>query len=183
MKVFLIMISLLLTCASTAQVKMRDVFKALPDTIVPYLTENNRLDCIDFKEADMKAEVRNELDGRTELQQLTADYASLRLNEAVSIQMRLLPTTTSEVIICMVTTYGTENKESTIAFYTTKWELLDRSLFIGWPQDQIYTITMDSQEPVLTLTPTTFLEHPAIEGQQNTQILPINLKWNGREFK
>ena len=183
MKVFLMMVSLLLACASTAQVKMRDVFKALPDTIVPYLTENNKLDCIDFKEAGMKAEVRNELDGRTELQELTDDYAVLRLSDAVSMQMRLLPTENSEVIVCLVTTYGTENKESTIAFYTTAWDQLDGSKYIALPQEQTYAITMDRQEPELTLAPTTFLERPAIEGQLNTQILPINLKWNGREFK
>ena len=58
---------LLLTVPAIAQQKMRDVISTMPDSLAPYLTENNRLDMIDFKEANMKAEVHNAFEGKTEL--------------------------------------------------------------------------------------------------------------------
>ncbi|MBR6998224.1 MAG: DUF3256 family protein, partial [Prevotella sp.] len=42
---------------------MADLFKAMPDSLMPYLTKNNRLDMIDFMEANMKAEITNQLEG------------------------------------------------------------------------------------------------------------------------
>ena len=46
---------------SAQDLKMRDVFKQIPDSLVPYLSQNNRLDFIDFLDSNMKAEVRNKL--------------------------------------------------------------------------------------------------------------------------
>ena len=43
--------------------KMRDVFAAMPDSVLGIMTKNNRLDCIDFIENDMEAKVRNRFDG------------------------------------------------------------------------------------------------------------------------
>ena len=39
--------------------KMRDVFNHMPDSLMPYLSHNNRLDFIDFIDSNMKSEVRN----------------------------------------------------------------------------------------------------------------------------
>lgn len=66
MKLFFIVLSLFLTCAVEAQVKMRDVIKQMPDTLVPYLKQNARLDFIDFMDSDMKAEVNNDLGGKSQ---------------------------------------------------------------------------------------------------------------------
>ena len=81
---------LLLTVPAIAQQKMRDVISTMPDSLIPYLSENNRLDMIDFKEANMKAEVHNAFEGKTELMVLTDSYASITLNEAHRLQLRLL---------------------------------------------------------------------------------------------
>ena len=90
MKVFFIILSLILTCAVQAQVKMRDVIKQMPDSLLPYLNQNARLDFIDFIDSGMKAEVSNDLGGKSQLTELTDDYASLTMNSASQIQLRLL---------------------------------------------------------------------------------------------
>ena len=56
---------------SSAQTPMSQVLKQMPDSLVPYLSENNKLDMIDFLDSKMKAEVHNLLDGKTELITLT----------------------------------------------------------------------------------------------------------------
>ena len=39
---------------SAQDLKMRDVFKQIPDSLVPYLSQNNRLDFIDFLDSNMR---------------------------------------------------------------------------------------------------------------------------------
>ena len=48
---------------SGQRLEIRDVFKQMPDSLMPYLSQNNRLDFIDFLDANMKAEVKNRLGG------------------------------------------------------------------------------------------------------------------------
>ena len=79
MKRFLpLIITLALGQALQAQ-KMRDVFAAMPDSVLGIMTKNNRLDCIDFIENDMEAKVRNRFDGFSVLKALTVDYLDLQL--------------------------------------------------------------------------------------------------------
>ena len=41
---------------------MRDVFAQMPDSVLPAVTRNNRLDCIDFIDNNLEAKVRNAFD-------------------------------------------------------------------------------------------------------------------------
>lgn len=77
MKRFLpLIITLALGQALQAQ-KMRDVFAAMPDSVLGIMTKNNRLDCIDFIENDMEAKVRNRFDGFSVLKALTGGLSRL----------------------------------------------------------------------------------------------------------
>ena len=82
MRKILLGTALFLTLGASAQVTMRQVFKDMPQTMIPYMTGNNRLDMIDFIDSNMKAEVRNEMDGKSEMKIMTDDYAFMTLNEA-----------------------------------------------------------------------------------------------------
>ena len=53
----------------SAQITVRDLLKSMPDSVIPYLTENNRLDMIDFMESNMDAVVTNTLGGKSQLLQ------------------------------------------------------------------------------------------------------------------
>jgi len=129
--------------------KIREVFCNAPDSIFPYLTRNNRLDMIDFRESSMRAEVTNSLDGKSVLDSLTADYLHLTLNASTTVEMKLLASQrllddTTKTIVCVSTTYcGTE---SNVGFYTSKWHRLpmtlhyDRSSLIARPD----TMSLDN---------------------------------------
>ncbi|MBQ8128276.1 MAG: DUF3256 family protein [Prevotella sp.] len=64
-------------------------FKLMPDSLMPYISKNNRLDMIDFMEAKMKAEVTNMLGGTTEMTALTEDSLSVNMNEHLRVDVRL----------------------------------------------------------------------------------------------
>lgn len=107
---------------------LRDLFRQMPDSLLPYLTQNNRLDFIDFIDSKMKAEVRNALDGTSEMTALTDDSLSIRLSEASTIDIHLLqtiaqPADSSRQVICVVRTWSINNggTESRTEFYGTDW--------------------------------------------------------------
>ena len=118
-----------LSCFAQKQ-DMASLFKAMPDSLMPYLSKNNRLDMIDFMEAHMKAEITNLLDGRSEMTALTADSLSLRLSDVLRVDMKLQkieePVDSSDVIVCVWRTYTLkENQTACIAdTYTAAWRLL-----------------------------------------------------------
>lgn len=186
MKLFFIVLSLFLTCAVEAQVKMRDVIKQMPDTLVPYLKQNARLDFIDFMDSDMKAEVNNDLGGKSQLTELTDDFASFSLNPASQIQLRLLDVDEAiddaRQIICMVRTYGSDVRESTIGFYSVRWNLLPSAKRIVLPS-YMHHIALSSQAPELTIERETRLDMPANEEQKPLDETLIRFKWNGKAFK
>ena len=165
---------------------MRDVIKQMPDSLVPYLKQNARLDFIDFKDSGMKAEVNNDLGGKSQLEELTDDYASFVLNAASQVQLRLLdvqePIDDASQILCMVRTYGDDIRESTIAFYSVKWRSLPLEKRITLPPF-MHHIVISSKAPELTIESETGLEVPANEEQK---VIPTSLKilkWKGGLFK
>ena len=94
MKKFLMAFSfwlLALSSASAQDMKMRDVFRQMPDSLMPYLTHNNRLDFIDFLDSNMKAEVKNLLGGTSEMTSLADDSLSIRMSETSKLDLLLLP--------------------------------------------------------------------------------------------
>ena len=123
----------ILTCCLTAvsgraeDILMKDVFRQVPDSLFPYLSETNRLDFIDFLDSGMKAEVRNELGDTSEMTALTADSLSIRMSEALRVDMLLLKpegAADSCRIVCLVETFGTDSlsRQSIASFYTLHWQ-------------------------------------------------------------
>ena len=102
--------------------EMRGIFLEMPDSIVPLLTQNNRADCVDFLDAKMRARVTNKFDGHSELMQLTADYLKMQLTGHTFLQMKLLPRSSGDTIICMINTVCAEARDSRIRFYTKEWQ-------------------------------------------------------------
>ena len=85
---------LCITSVCSAQgLALRDAFRQMPDSVMPTLTQNNRLDCLDFLDAGMKAEVRNRLGGTSVMTALTPDSLSLQVSPALRVDMLLLPST------------------------------------------------------------------------------------------
>ena len=111
---------------------LRGFFAEMPDTIIPYLTRNNRLDLMDFMDSNMKAEVSNSLGGKTLMTKLTPDTISIQLNEAAKIDFYLLrlpdvaPIDSCNQAIIVVRTIGLDQEytETETEFYSCTWRRL-----------------------------------------------------------
>lgn len=110
----------LLSMSLFAQVRIRDVYAAAPDSIFPLLTRNNRLDQIDFCENGMQGVVKDGLGQRSELQQLTDSYLKLQLSAHCVVEMRMV----SDSTFCMVRTFLGPAADSRVMMYSTSWQPL-----------------------------------------------------------
>ena len=69
---------------------IREVFKNMPYSLMPELSENNRLDMIDFIDSSLKAEVENRFGGKSEMLALTDDSISIRISNALRMTILLI---------------------------------------------------------------------------------------------
>ena len=100
LKVVMILITFHLSLITSAYGQtVREAFKAMPDSLMPYLTANNRLDLMDFMDAKMKAVVTNLLEGQTEMTFLSDDSLSIRMSDALTIEMKTQKVDTVTVVI------------------------------------------------------------------------------------
>lgn len=109
---------------------MSEVFSQMPDSLLPYLTKNNKLDMVDFVNANMKAEITNKLDGLSTMVSLDSTYLKIQMNQAVTLEMKLLQSAellpdSSQWVVCLLKTIGCSGSESRVEFYSSKWTKLD----------------------------------------------------------
>ena len=128
MKKFLLLLFLSVVCCQLSVVKaktrIRDIYAEAPDSIFPLLTKNNRLDQIDFRENNMKADVKNKFEDHSELLVLNDKYLKLQLSKHCLVEMRLLNDST----FCMVQTYNAPASDSQIRFFDTSWNELPQTV-------------------------------------------------------
>ena len=105
--------------ASAQSVTIRDVFRQMPDSLMPYLSKNNRLDFIDFLDSGMKAEVKNQLGGTSEMLSLGNDSLSIRMNPSLRTDLLLMDST-----VVMIETFTVDSiyGQSRVHYFTTAWQ-------------------------------------------------------------
>lgn len=125
---------------SAQEQSLRDVFKQMPDSLMPYLSQNNRLDFIDFIESDMKAEVENQLGGTSEMVSLAEDSLSIRMNDSMTTDLLLLtldaPVDTISQVVVLIETFRVDSVygESSVRFFTKEWKPMQESLILNEAQ-------------------------------------------------
>ncbi len=124
-KSFTFYLLLFILLPATAQTRMRDVFAQLPDSVLPYMTKNNRLDCIDFIENGIEARVKNRFSEHVVLDSLTEDYLRLSTSTSSYVEMKLVPHN-GDTCICVNRTYLGTTPDSDVRLYSKNWTLLSR---------------------------------------------------------
>lgn len=201
-KLYLSFLILFLAAPVVAQ-NIRDVFKQMPDSMFPYITNTNRLDFIDFKDANMKAEVNNSLGGKSEMKVLTDNYIEVELSSVSNLQIKLLPKDSTK-IICMVTTFLGPEADSRVQFFSLNWKPLDIKYqhpafdaFFVKPdsvtserfaqikkivEPVMYHAVLSSNDNTITYTLSQPLTNKENKKSLDTVLRKVILKWNGKSF-
>lgn len=103
---------------------IKQIFQTLPDTILPSLTKNDRLDLMDLIENNMKNEVTNQLRGKSRMTHLSTNLTKIRLSELAEVQLCKLPTPDS-YLICFIHSVKTDAWDSTIRLYNPDWTIAE----------------------------------------------------------
>ncbi len=184
-KTVLLGILLLTSFAVSAQRMAKDVFLAMPNTLVPQLTENNKLDMVDFLVSKMQARVTNSLDGQSELLLLSDSTFSLQVSEALRYDMRMLRTK-NDTVLCLLTTFGKDAPESEVHFYTVQWKPLPTERFIALPQTMYVARFVAGELDDLQISRSQALDSPATQEQKEAdekrEKTLTTFKWSGEMY-
>lgn len=117
--------------SSNAQT-MTTIIQTMPDSILPQLTRNNRLDFIDYLASNMKAETTNRLGGKSEMTILSDTYTNIRLSESAEVAFKLLTTDTGDKLIMQIYTYTLPEslKVSHPTFYSLEWKIIPPDTYL-----------------------------------------------------
>ncbi len=79
---------------------MADVLRTMPDSVMPLLTLNDRLDLVDEWQAGVKAEVKNRLGGMVTLTELSDTKAVLQTSSlsTVTLELTTMPDGTTKAV-------------------------------------------------------------------------------------
>ena len=130
-----------LSQALAQSVQIRDAFKAMPDSLMPYLSKNNRLDFIDFLDSKMKAEVKNQLGGTSEMLSLGSDSLTIRMNPSLSIDLLAI-----DSVLVMVETFKVDSVygESRVHYYSAEWKPIAAPVFTEAQQQRINRLKLQN---------------------------------------
>lgn len=85
-----VMMLVLVMCVAQAPAQtMKEVWSAMPDSVMPLLSKNNRLDCVDYWEAGQQGDVKNRLEGKVSILFMNEDSLAVADTESSSYEMKL----------------------------------------------------------------------------------------------
>lgn len=145
-KKFLGLVLVLNSLTVSAQTKMVEVFLNMPDSLLLLLTNNDRMDLLDFAESKMTAKVTNRLDAKSTLDRLTDDYLHLTVTNISTLEMKLLPLANDTLpAVVVVKTVEGPAKDSVLKLYASDWSReLEVKSYLDEPQlDDYWTVPLD----------------------------------------
>lgn len=194
MRIFSVLILFLLPYVLHAQ-NIREWWTEMPESIVPLLSENNRLDMVDFIDSKMRAEVRNRFDGVSVMDTLGTDFLHCTMTKKSSIDMQLLINASGDTLIAVVNTVSVPQKISTLRVYNRQWILVENVFTM--PDIKNFVVEGSEQAiigleelPMVEICPegiklTLLLDTTNIDRdtRKKLKVRPLQMKWNGKKFE
>jgi len=209
-----VVLAALLTSVAAAQARrtMREIWVTMPDSVIPYLNHELRVELADFWEMKAEAKVKNLLEDDTRLMKMSDSYMELKLNGSTDAVLRLLSAGDSTYIICMVKTFRAPEAESSVEFYSAGWEPLGGTFGLPLSNTPRETTAMFTEkndtmaaglyerlcgmiEPVMLVAELSETEETVLLGlslpflteDEKGEVTPIlrqrKFKWDGKTFK
>ena len=182
--------------------QVRKMWVNMPTSIAGSLEKSTRQELLDLKEMKKKAVISGPLGEECSIDTLTADYLSARLSDVSTLQMKMLPTSSGDSLLCLVQTYAGPLPESSISFYTPDWKALPMpSMHLDvdlqrpdtMTQDDFsklqalfdpklisFTLSPSNKDLVVALSPVIISEEE--KAHVKALILQRKLNWNGKTF-
>ena len=201
MRTFILIMLAMSGLSAFSQTKAKEVFAVAPDSIFPLLTTNNRLDCIDLIENNMKATVKNKLEQKAEMSVLTDSYLQIKPSERSVVEIKML----NDSVFCLINTCLGPSPDSRISFFTHDWKPYKTTFPMPHATDfwksvpdslareanfaqrsledlLLIQISADKENTELTLTIQTSERSGKEKEIAQKYVQPLRYKWNGKDF-
>lgn len=133
MKRIVTIIILALTATAGRATDLRTLFLSMPDSIIPTLTQSDRMDFLDYMDSGMKARARNKLGGESVMTQFEENMLSIQISQAGRMDMLLLQKGKNETLICIIRTVNAKYEDSRLSFFTQDWQPVPADQLIELP--------------------------------------------------
>lgn len=165
---------------------MKQLFREMPDSILPILSHDNRLDCIDYIESGMAASVKNNFGENSRLVRLTDDFVKLELTESTTYQLKWMKKG-NDSLVCLVKTYYLPTPISEVLFYDVNWNRLEVAPLLTMPTIKDFLVlpegrTSEEQTEALSHAGLPLVEAQLTEEHQNL-IFKISVDDNNPELR
>jgi len=207
-KLFLLVMAVLLS-VSVQSKTLRDLWLSMPDSLLPTLNKNLRLEFMDLVDMQVKPEVKNLLGEECLMDSVTSDFLEVTTSSSAQIQMGLLPQASGDSVLCVVKTYSAPEKESVVKFYNQQWQELPCKNFFSsevWQLGKFlkekhdtlsegkYRELISSIEPFMVLAKLSMNDNSmifkvslplvSVEDKTNIEALLVQrkFKWDGKKF-
>ena len=157
----------------SAQFTAEKAFTSAPVKVFPLLERNSRLDMIDYFRSGLETPTANRLEGGSRVTALTDRLVELSLSDASTAQIVLLPAV-SDTIIAVVKTIAMPGKDSTVSFYSSKWEPLPSENIFQAPVMDDWMVKGHKAREVTDMTPF-MISSIAIDPETGTLTVSNNL--------
>lgn len=108
---------------------IKDFWLDMPDSLFPYLNRSLREDCLTLKSKGLNPETNNLLKEKTAIDTCANDYMAARMSKSASLQMRLLPYSKGDSVVCVVVSYRLPEADSSVSLYTRDWNKISEISF------------------------------------------------------
>lgn len=205
LSILFIICCMLAPLASVRALTAREAFISAPRRVIPLIDNNTRLDMLDYFNSGMKTASTNALNGKSSVTALSDDAISIRLTDASTIDIAVLPCG-NDTLIAVIKTVATPAPDSKLSVYSKDWksDLTSRTFakpaLKDWltPEGRKNQASVESVIPfllvgysydpaasTLTLTDNTSQFMPAdvfatISGYLSPKLV---YRWNGQKFQ
>lgn len=125
-KLFVFSLFALFSLAAGAR-SMAEIWKQMPDSLMPYIDRNHRNEMVDFLRMGLKGDVDNLFESKSTMDTLTADFIQVRASEALTMQIKRLPVNNDDSVLCVVRTWLGPSQFSSIQLYSENWQPLQQN--------------------------------------------------------
>ena len=158
----------------------------MPDSVVPHMTKNNRLDMMDFMDAKMKAEVTNKLGGKSEMTDMSASYMRITISKSCDMQIRSLHSAAGDTLMAVAITI--DSTDSELFVYDLQWNRIGDDMMpelLGptmTQQGYMGCISLNAHDTTAMVTLSNPFILPDEKGDAPSMPQPFMVRWDAQSL-
>ncbi len=159
---------------------IRDFFISEPGEVFTMLSENARMDMLDYYDAGQHGSAGNNMGGRSSLQKADSAYVSVKMSESSSTEMFLI-VNKKDTAIFVISTYMMPAADSQVRVFDCNWAELETEKFFKEPTMSDFIVIPDGKKKKKKDVEA-MIEFPIISYSYNPSTMELVAKQNLKDY-